>query len=470
MKEYRIENDSMGELKVPSSSYYGAQTMRAIQNFPISDLKFQDSFIKALAQIKLSAAEANFKLDLLEEKHKNAIVSACEDIIEGKMNDQFILDIFQTGSGTSSNMNMNEVISNRAIELLNGEIGSKKPIHPNDHVNMGQSSNDVIPSAIHLSAISTITNNLLPNLEKLNKSLLKKSEKFMDVVKTGRTHLQDATPIRLGQEFLGYAGQIQRASSRISNSVNELSEIALGGTAVGTGVNTHPDFAKNVCEFLSKLIKINISETDNHFQAQSTLDTAVACSGNLKSLAVALMKISNDIRWLSAGPRSGLNEIELPAVQPGSSIMPGKINPVIPESVCQVAAQIIGNDTTISIAGQSGNFEINVMMPVVAYNLLQSIELASSSCENLVDQCIDGIKATENGPKMVTNGLAIVTTLVPHIGYDKSAYIAKQAQLENVTIKEIALKETDFSSQELDKILNPESMTDPKSAPNVSLG
>lgn len=470
MKEYRIENDSMGELKVPSSSYYGAQTMRAIQNFPISDLKFQDSFIKALAQIKLSAAEANFKLNLLEEKHKHAIVSACEDIIEGKMNDQFILDIFQTGSGTSSNMNMNEVISNRAIELLNGEIGSKKPIHPNDHVNMGQSSNDVIPSAIHLSAISTITNNLLPNLEKLNKSLLKKSEKFMDVVKTGRTHLQDATPIRLGQEFLGYAGQIQRASSRISNSVNELSEIALGGTAVGTGVNTHPDFAKNVCEFLSKLIKINISETDNHFQAQSTLDTAVACSGNLKSLAVALMKISNDIRWLSSGPRSGLNEIELPAVQPGSSIMPGKINPVIPESVCQVAAQIIGNDTTISIAGQSGNFEINVMMPVVAYNLLQSIELASSSCENLVDQCIDGIKATENGPKMVTNGLAIVTTLVPHIGYDKSAYIAKQAQLENVTIKEIALKETDFSSQELDKILNPESMTDPKSAPNVSLG
>ena len=470
MKEYRIENDSMGELKVPSSSYYGAQTMRAIQNFPISDLKFQDSFIKALAQIKLSAAEANFKLDLLEERHKNAIVSACEDIIEGKMNDQFILDIFQTGSGTSSNMNMNEVISNRAIELLNGEIGSKKPIHPNDHVNMGQSSNDVIPSAIHLSAISTITNNLLPNLEKLNKSLLKKSEKFMDVVKTGRTHLQDATPIRLGQEFLGYAGQIQRASSRISNSVNELSEIALGGTAVGTGVNTHPDFAKNVCEFLSKLIKINISETDNHFQAQSTLDTAVACSGNLKSLAVALMKISNDIRWLSSGPRSGLNEIELPAVHPGSSIMPGKINPVIPESVCQVAAQIIGNDTTISIAGQSGNFEINVMMPVVAYNLLQSIELASSSCENLVDQCIDGIKATENGPKMVTNGLAIVTTLVPHIGYDKSAYIAKQAQLENVTIKEIALKETDFSSQELDKILNTESMTDPKSTPNVSLG
>ena len=470
MKEYRIENDSMGELKVPYSSYYGAQTMRAIQNFPISDLKFQDSFIKALAQIKLSAAKANFKLDLLEEKYKNAIVSACEDIIEGKMNDQFILDIFQTGSGTSSNMNINEVISNRAIELLDGEIGSKKPIHPNDHVNMGQSSNDVIPSAIHISAISTINNNLLPSLEKLNKSLLKKSEEFMDVVKTGRTHLQDATPVRLGQEFLGYAGQIQRASSRISISVNELSEIALGGTAVGTGVNTHPDFAKNVCEILTKLITINISETNNHFQAQSTLDTAVACSGNLKSLAIALMKISNDIRWLSSGPRSGLNEIELPAVQPGSSIMPGKINPVIPESVCQVAAQIIGNDTTISIAGQSGNFEINVMMPVVAYNLLQSIELASTSCTNFVDQCIDGIKATENGPKMVTNGLAIVTTLVPHIGYDKSADIAKQAQLENVPIKEIALRETHFSSKELDEILNPESMTDPKSAPNVSLG
>jgi len=470
MKEYRIENDSMGELKVPSSSYYGAQTMRAIQNFPISDLKFQTSFIKALAQIKLSAAETNFKLDLLDEKYKNAIVSACEDIIEGKMNDQFILDIFQTGSGTSSNMNMNEVISNRAIELLGGEIGSKKPIHPNDHVNMGQSSNDVIPSAIHLSAIYSIANNLLPSLQKLHKSLLKKSEEFMDVIKTGRTHLQDATPIRLGQEFLGYSGQIQRASSRISISVNELSEIAIGGTAVGTGVNTHPDFAKNVCENLTKLIKINISETDNHFQAQSTLDTAVACSGNLKSLAIALMKISNDIRWLSSGPRSGLSEIELPTVQPGSSIMPGKINPVIPESVCQVAAQIIGNDTTISIAGQSGNFEINVMMPVVAYNLLQSIEIASTGCENFVDQCIDGIKATKNGPQMVANGLAIVTTLVPHIGYDKSTYIAKQAQLENVTIKEIALRETDFSSQELDKILNPESMTDPKSDPNVSLG
>ena len=292
----------------------------------------------------------------------------------------------------------------------------------------------------------------------------------MDVVKTGRTHLQDATPIRLGQEFLGYAGQIQRAYSRISNSVSELSEIALGGTAVGTGVNTHPDFAKNVCKILTKLIKINISETDNHFQAQSTLDTAVACSGNLKNLAIALMKISNDIRWLSSGPRSGLSEIELPAVQPGSSIMPGKINPVIPESVCQVAAQIIGNDTTISVAGQSGNFEINVMMPVVAYNLLQSVELASTSCENFVDQCIDGIKATKNGPQMVTNGLGIVTTLVPHIGYDKSAYIAKQAQLKNVTIKEIALRETEFSSEELDKILNPESMTDPKSAPNVSLG
>ncbi len=470
MNDYRIENDSMGELKVPTSSYYGAQTMRAIQNFPISDLKFQNSFIKALAQIKLSAAEANFKLTLINEQCKNVIVSACQDIIAGKMNDQFVLDIFQTGSGTSTNMNINEVISNKAIEILGGEIGSKKPIHPNDHVNMGQSSNDVIPSAIHLSAISSINEKLLPSLKKLNNSLLKKSEEFMDVVKTGRTHLQDATPIRLGQEFLGYAGQIERSAQRISDSVSQLSEIAIGGTAVGTGVNTHPQFAKKVCEILTKLIKVKITETDNHFQAQSTLDTAVACSGSLKSLAIALMKISNDIRWLSSGPRSGFNEIEIPAVQPGSSIMPGKINPVIPESVCQVSAQIIGNDTTISIAGQSGNFEINVMMPVVAYNLLQSIELASTSCENFTTQCIDGIKATQKGPQMVTNGLAIVTTLVPHIGYDKSAHIAKLAQLKNLTIKEIALQETNFSSDELDNILNPESMTDPESAPNVSLG
>ncbi|MQG19265.1 MAG: class II fumarate hydratase [SAR202 cluster bacterium] len=470
MNDYRIENDSMGELKVPTSSYYGAQTMRAIQNFPISDLKFQNSFIKALAQIKLSAAEANFKLTLINEQSKNVIVSACQDIIAGKMNDQFVLDIFQTGSGTSTNMNINEVISNKAIEILGGEIGSKKPIHPNDHVNMGQSSNDVIPSAIHLSAISSINEKLLPSLKKLNNSLLKKSEEFMDVVKTGRTHLQDATPIRLGQEFLGYAGQIERSAQRISDSVSQLSEIAIGGTAVGTGVNTHPQFAKKVCEILTKLIKVKITETDNHFQAQSTLDTAVACSGSLKSLAIALMKISNDIRWLSSGPRSGFNEIEIPAVQPGSSIMPGKINPVIPESVCQVSAQIIGNDTTISIAGQSGNFEINVMMPVVAYNLLQSIELASTSCENFTTQCIDGIKATQKGPQMVTNGLAIVTTLVPHIGYDKSAHIAKLAQLKNLTIKEIALQETNFSSDELDNILNPESMTDPESAPNVSLG
>jgi fumarate hydratase class II len=457
--EYRKEIDSMGEFQVPIEAYYGANSMRAVMNFPISDLRFSRSFIESIAHVKLAAAKTNMELGLLDKTIGEAIIQASNEIAAGKLDNQFVIDIFQTGSGTSTNMNANEVISNRSIEILGGEIGSRVPVHPNDHVNLGQSSNDVIPTSIHIAAAKSINDNLIPSLNQMRESLLKKSIEFMPIIKTGRTHLQDATPIRLGQEFLGYAGQIERSITRSLKALDELSELAIGGTAVGTGINTHPEFAKKVCTELSKSLKINFHETTNHFQSQSTLDNIVSASGNLKTIAISLMKIANDIRWMGSGPRGGFGEIELPEVQPGSSIMPGKVNPVIPESVCQVAAQVIGNDSSISIAGQSGNFEINVMMPVAAYNLLQSIDILSNSAMNLTTQCIDGIKATSKGPDMVENGLAIVTTLVPHIGYDASAKIAHKAQTNNRTILEIALEETNLKEEKLRAILNPENMT-----------
>ena len=459
--KYRTERDSMGKFKVPSSAYYGANTMRAVLNFPISELRFSRSFVEAIASIKLAAAQSNMELGLLEDNLGEAIIKAATEVAAGDFDDQFVVDIFQTGSGTSTNMNVNEVISNRAIEILDGEIGSRTPVHPNDHVNIGQSSNDVIPTAIHLAAVGAIKKSLVPSLEKLEKSLSKKAEEFMPIIKTGRTHLQDATPVRLGQEFLGHAGQIQRGIERSNHALKELAEVALGGTAVGTGVNTHPEFATKVCKRLSRSLGVEIKETENHFQAQSTLDNIVESSGSMKTIAVSLMKIANDIRWMGSGPRGGFGEIELPEVQPGSSIMPGKVNPVIPESVCQVSAQVIGNDATVSIAGQSGNFEINVMMPVAAYNFLQSIELLARASGNLADQCVDGLKATDKGPEMVERGLAIVTTLVPHIGYDASAAIAHKAQATGQTVLEIAIVETNLEESELREILNPESMTEP---------
>ena len=451
----------MGEFQVPKNAYYGANTMRAVLNFPISQLRFSRSFIRAIAQVKLAAAETNMQLDLIESSIGKAIVQASQEVSEGKFDDQFVVDIFQTGSGTSTNMNANEVISNRAIEILGGELGSRTPVHPNDHVNIGQSSNDVIPTSIHVAAATAIKDALIPSLERLHKSLHSKSKEFMPIVKTGRTHLQDATPVRLGQEFLGHAGQIERGIQRSKQALAELSEVALGGTAVGTGVNTHPEFAKKVCGKLSTYLGIEFRETDNHFQAQSTLDNIVEASSSMKTLAVSLMKIANDVRWMGSGPRGGFGEIELPEVQPGSSIMPGKVNPVIPESVCQVSAQVIGNDATISVAGQSGNFEINVMMPVAAYNLLQSIDLLATVSSNLAIQCIDGLKATTKGPEMVDKGLAIVTTLVPHIGYDASASIAHKAQSTGQTVLEVALEETNLKEDKLREILNPDSMTEP---------
>ena len=459
--EYRKEQDSMGEFQVPKDAYYGANTMRAVLNFPISQLRFSRSFIRAIAQVKLASAETNMQLGLIEERIGKAIVQASQEVSEGKFDEQFVVDIFQTGSGTSTNMNANEVISNRGIEILGGKLGSRTPVHPNDHVNIGQSSNDVIPTSIHVAAATAINDALIPSLEQLHQSLHSKSKEFMPIVKTGRTHLQDATPVRLGQEFLGHAGQIERGIQRSKQALAELSEVALGGTAVGTGVNTHPEFATKVCEKLSAYLGIEFKETDNHFQAQSTLDNIVEASSSMKTLAVSLMKIANDVRWMGSGPRGGFGEIELPEVQPGSSIMPGKVNPVIPESVCQVSAQVIGNDATISVAGQSGNFEINVMMPVAAYNLLQSIDLLATASSNLATQCIDGLKATTKGPEMVDKGLAIVTTLVPYIGYDASASIAHKAQSTGQTVLEVALEETNLKEDDLREILNPDSMTEP---------
>ena len=449
----------MGEFQVPEEAYYGAQTMRAVVNFPISDLRFHGSFVHALARIKLEAAHVNRELGLLDEGLADAIVTAAQEVVDGSHDDQFVLDIFQTGSGTSTNMNANEVISNRAIELLGGEIGSRTPVHPNDHVNTGQSSNDVIPTATHVAALVQIHGELLPALSELQGELERKAREFMPIVKTGRTHLQDATPIRLGQEFTGYAGQIERAIARVSRAGEGLSEVALGGTAVGTGVNTHPEFAGRVCARLSDALGFAVRETENHFQAQNSLDAIVAASGALKTTAVALMKIANDVRWLGSGPMAGIGEINLPEVQPGSSIMPAKVNPVIPESVCQVAAQVIGNDTAISIAGQAGNFEINVMMPVAAYNLLESIQILATASSNFARRCISGLTATDRGPEMVERGLAIVTTLVPHIGYDRAAAIAKEAGSTRRTVREVAREMTDLDDAQLDSILDPAAMT-----------
>ena len=459
-EETRIERDSMGEMQVPAHAYWGASTHRAVLNFPISDLRFPRQFIRALGQIKQAAAQVNESLGTVDPQIAEAIVQAAQEVIDGKLDSHFVLDIFQTGSGTSTNMNANEVIANRASELLGGSRGSRK-VHPNDHVNFGQSSNDVIPTAIHLSALVSIEHDLIPALQNLLHALEQKSEEFMPIIKTGRTHLQDATPIRLGQEFQGYAGQIERGIARMRHAQNELSEVALGGTAVGTGVNTHPEFAGLVCRRLSEIDGVIVRETSNHFQAQSTLDNIVEASGALNTLAVSLMKIANDIRWLGSGPRAGIGEIDLPAVQPGSSIMPGKVNPVIAESVAMVCAQVMGNHTTITIAGQSGNFEINVMMPVTAYNLLQSISLLASVTQNFTEQCIKGIKATTKGPEMVERGLAISTALAPIIGYDAAASISKEAYQTGKTVREVARERTNLSEEELDRILDPASMTKP---------
>jgi fumarate hydratase class II len=449
----------MGAMDVPTDAYYGASTQRAVLNFPISTLRLQRSFIRALALIKQCAADVNHELGDLDEKLASAIGAAAREVAQGKFDNQFVVDVFQTGSGTSTNMNANEVIANRAIEILGGKRGDRDLVHPNDHVNNGMSSNDAIPTAMHIAALIEINESLKPALERLHKSLLQKSQEFMPVIKTGRTHLQDATPIRLGQEFLGYAGQAERALERLDHAQNRLSFVALGGTAVGTGINTHPNFAGKVLKKMSEQLGFTVQETTNHYQAQSTLDEVVETSGILKTIAVSMLKIANDIRWLGCGPRAGIGEIELPEVQPGSSIMPGKVNPVIAEALTMVAAQVIGNDATITIAGQSGNFELNVMMPVAAYNLIQSIELLASSINNFCEKCVDGLKATAKGPEQVERGLALCTALVPAVGYDIAAQISHDAYASGETIREIARKKTKLSEDELTRLLDPSKMT-----------
>ena len=458
--EVRIERDSMGPMEVPIDALYGASTMRAVLNFPISDLRFPRIFIRALGLIKQAAAKTNMALDVLDPQIGNAVVEAAQEVIDGKHDQHFVLDVFQTGSGTSTNTNANEVIANRASQILGDDLGSRI-VHPNDHVNLGQSSNDVIPTAIQLASLIAIQEDLIPALQNLQGELQQKSDEFWPIIKTGRTHLQDATPIRLGQEFLGFAGQAGFGVDRLRRAQQALAEVALGGTAVGTGVNTHPEFSRRTCQTLSEVTGVEIRETSNHFQAQSTLDSVVEASGQLKTIAVSLHKIANDIRFLACGPRAGLGEIDLPEVQPGSSIMPGKINPVIAESVVQVAAQVIGNDATITLAGQGGYFELNMMMPVAAYNVLQSIALLATSANNLAEQCVSGIQATTVGPEMVERGLMLGTALSPAIGYDAAAAIAKQAAATGQTIREVALEETDLTPAQLDDFLNPEEMTKP---------
>ena len=456
----RVEKDSMGEMQVPDEALWGAQTQRAVGNFPISELRFQRQFIRSLGMLKMSAAEVNKDLQGLDHEIADAIVSAAKEVLEGSLDQHFVVDIFQTGSGTSTNMNANEVIANRAIQILGGDVGTKN-VHPNDHVNRGQSSNDVIPSVMQLAAAEMISNDLIPALTRLKESFETKSKEFWSVVKTGRTHLQDATPIRLGQEFLGYAGQMHRSIERLNLAVNELTELPLGGTAVGTGIGSEPEFASKVCDLLSQQTGLNVRETTNHFQAQNTLNIVVQSSSAVNTLAVSLLKIANDIRWLGSGPRAGFGELLLPEVQPGSSIMPGKVNPVIAESVCQAAIQVMGNHLTVTLAdAQGSNFELNVMMPVAAYNFIESISLLVSEADNFRTKCIDGIIATEKGPASVEAGLAICTALAPVIGYDNAAAIAKEAAKTGETIREVSRRMTDLSEQELDRILDPSTMTE----------
>jgi fumarate hydratase, class II len=458
----RIERDSMGEMKVPAEALYGASTQRAVLNFPISGLVFPSRFIAALGAIKSAAARANHKLGLLEKDKAEAIIAASEEVQEGRLDSHFVVDIFQTGSGTSTNMNANEVIANRAAELLGRERGSRDAVHPNDHVNMCQSSNDVIPTAIHVSAYIEVTENLLPALDYLAIELEKKAQQFDTIVKSGRTHLQDATPVRLGQEFAGYARQMRLGQKRIKSALETLAELALGGTAVGTGINTHPEFAHVAIEFLNQQLSTHFQEAVDHFEAQGAQDAVVELSGQLRTVACSLMKIANDIRWLASGPRCGIGELRLPAVQPGSSIMPAKVNPVICESVLMVCAQVIGNDACIGIAGHHGNFELNVMLPVLAYNVLQSINLLASASRNLGERCIVGLEADEERCiSYAEKSLATCTSLAPHIGYDKAAKVAKQALAEDKTVRQVAAEQRVLPSGELGRVLDLMAMTKP---------
>ncbi len=456
----RIERDSMGEVSVPDDAYYGASTQRAVDNFPISDLRFGRRFIWALGLIKASAAEMNKSMGSVDAEKADAIIQASEEMMSGRFDDQFVVDIFQTGSGTSTNMNANEVLANRATEILGGEFGSKL-VHPNDHVNAGTSSNDVIPTAMHVAAVAAMEEDLLPALRNLKSSLEAKAVEFDDVLKSGRTHLQDATPVRLGQEFAGYAAQIAKGVGRVETVLPEVRELALGGTAVGTGINAPAGFAAGTIEIMSRRSGLTFVEAENHFEAQAAKDAYVNASGVLKTVATSMFKIVNDLRWLSSGPRNGIGEISLPSLQPGSSIMPGKINPVIPEAVMMIASRVFGNDVTITWGGANGNFELNVMMPVMSHAMLESIELLAAGARVLKDLAVDGITANvERAAFLLDQNAIVATALVPHIGYDKVAVIIKKAFAEGRGVREVALEMEVLPVAELDKALDVRPMTE----------
>jgi fumarate hydratase, class II len=460
MSATRIEKDSLGEIAVPAGAYYGAQTERARQNFPISGLRFPRRFIAALGAIKREAAAVNEELGLVPKDVAAAIRQAAAEVAEGKLDEHFPLDIFQTGSATSTNMNANEVIANRAIEILGGTIGSKK-VHPNDQVNASQSSNDVIPTAIHVSAYGAIAEDLVPALSRLHEALAAKARELDPIVKIGRTHLQDAVPVRLGQEFSGYAQQVENGIARLRAALPRLAELALGGTAVGTGLNAPPEFAPRVIRRLAEATGHPFVPAPNRFEAMAGKDAAVEVSGVLKTIAASFTKIANDIRWLASGPRCGIGEIAIPSLQPGSSIMPGKVNPVIPEAVLMVAAQVVGNDAVITLAGMSGVFELNVMMPVLAYNLLQSVEILGNAGRLLGERCVVGIEANrERCLELVERSLAMVTALVPKIGYDAAAEIAKESVKTGRTVRELVREKRLLPEAEITAALDPWGMTE----------
>jgi len=462
--EYRIETDSMGEIKVPVDKYYGAQTARSLMNFKIGGEKFPREIIRALGILKKAAALTNKELGTLSAEKAGLIVKAADEVIEGKLDEHFPLVVWQTGSGTQTNMNANEVISNRAIEIAGGEMGSKKPVHPNDDVNKAQSSNDTFPTAMHIAAVEEIHRRLIPMVTKLRDALSAKSEEFNDIIKTGRTHLMDATPLTLGQEFSGYTQQLTNGLERINAALPRLYELALGGTAVGTGLNTHPEFAVNSAEHISKLTGQPFKTARNKFEALAAHDALVEFSGVLKTLAVSLMKIANDIRLLGSGPRCGIGELNLPANEPGSSIMPGKVNPTQAEAMTMVCAQVFGNDVAVNIGGATGHFELNVFKPVIIYNVLQSIRLISDSCESFTDHCVVGIEPNkENLQHYLSNSLMLVTALNPHIGYDNAAKIAKKAHAEGKTLKEAAIELGLLTAEKFDEFVRPENMIGPKS-------
>jgi fumarate hydratase, class II len=456
MSDYRIETDSLGEVRVPKDALYGAQTQRAKDNFPISSLRFDRRFIRAVGLVKQSGAFANRELGLVEADMAEAIAEAASRVAAGEFDDQFVLDVFQTGSGTSTNMNANEVIAHVASERLG------RSVHPNDHVNYGQSSNDVIPTAMHVAARLAIEEELIPTLEAFHGALREKANAFDDVLKSGRTHLMDATPVRLGQEFGGFAAQVHKGIERVRRVSEELAELALGGTAVGTGINCHPDFPPLAIKEIEKLTNVSFREADNHFEAQSAKDAFVSAAGALNVVAVSLMKIANDIRHLSSGPTSGLSEIQLPAIQPGSSIMPGKVNPVMSEALMMVAARVMGNATTVTVAGQHGNFELNVMMPVMTHALLESIEILSGGVDAFRINCLEGIEANrERCQELLEKNPSIATALNATIGYDEAAKVAKRAASERRSVRDV-LRDMDLVPEDqLDGVLDVRSMTEP---------